>query len=200
MPSITIHALDVEIGGVRYTLTPPVAPPVVPPPPAVTVDANLFLVGGQSNMNNCRSFLSALGLTTFGFSEGAQPISYWDVGANGWTQLAAAIAGKNTAKAFVWFQGETDGLNGVTTAAYQAKLTDLIARVRAITRANLPILLTQISTLEAPFAPINAAITAAAASSGVYVIPTSDLSWGDTRHLDNAGATAWAQRVKDRVV
>jgi hypothetical protein len=66
-----------------------------------------------------------------GYALGAQPISHWAVGSEGERKLFARIeeAGKG-AGVFLWYQGESDTKSSEDAAAYQGRLTDLVARVR----------------------------------------------------------------------
>jgi hypothetical protein len=66
-----------------------------------------------------------------GYALGAQPISHWAGGAEGERKLLSRIeeAGKG-AGVFLWYQGESDTGSPEDAAAYQDKLTNLVARVR----------------------------------------------------------------------
>jgi lysophospholipase L1-like esterase len=66
-----------------------------------------------------------------GYALGAQPISHWAPGGEGERKLFARIeeAGKG-AGVFLWYQGESDTKSSEDAAAYQDRLTDLVARVR----------------------------------------------------------------------
>ncbi len=66
-----------------------------------------------------------------GYALGAQPISHWAVGSEGERKLFSRIeeAGKG-AGVFLWYQGESDTKSSEDAAAYQDRLTDLVARVR----------------------------------------------------------------------
>lgn len=162
------------------------------PPSGPTVNPNAYGYGGQSNMTNTVPFFIARVKTMRGFAEGAQPISYWDVGANGWTQLNAAIAGHSELRAFIWFQGETD--NGGDMATYTAKLVNLISRVRLSIGTNLEVFLT---LLNPQYVGSNGAIASACAQiANCALIHTADLEWAaDNIHLDNVGADAYVVRV-----
>ncbi len=66
-----------------------------------------------------------------GYALGAQPISHWAPGGEGDRKLFSRIeeAGKG-AGVFLWYQGESDTRSSEDAAAYQDRLTDLVARVR----------------------------------------------------------------------
>ncbi|HUW19816.1 MAG TPA: sialate O-acetylesterase [Sedimentisphaerales bacterium] len=66
-----------------------------------------------------------------GYALGAQPISHWAPGSEGERKLFSRIeeAGKG-AGVLLWYQGESDTKSPEDAAAYQDRLTDLVARVR----------------------------------------------------------------------
>ena len=66
-----------------------------------------------------------------GYALGAQPISHWAAGSEGERKLFSRIkeAGKG-AGVFLWYQGESDTKSPEDAAAYQDRLTELVARVR----------------------------------------------------------------------
>jgi len=66
-----------------------------------------------------------------GYALGAQPISHWAPGSEGERQLLSRIKrqGKG-AGVFLWYQGESDTSSPEDAAAYQDRLTNLVARVR----------------------------------------------------------------------
>jgi len=66
-----------------------------------------------------------------GYALGAQPISHWACGSAGERKLLSRIekAGKG-AGVFLWYQGESDTGSPEDAAAYQDRLTSLVARVR----------------------------------------------------------------------
>jgi hypothetical protein len=77
-----------------------------------------------------------------GWSMGAQSIEYWDEKNDGSGRGAGWLAGNGTglsavikqsgqnAGVFLWYQGETDGMNGMSENDYKEKLKDLAKRVR----------------------------------------------------------------------
>jgi len=66
-----------------------------------------------------------------GYARGAQPISHWDPGAPGDTTLLDRIeAAGQGAGVFLWFQGETDAMQGTDPADYVTRLKQLVERVR----------------------------------------------------------------------
>lgn len=174
-----------------------------------TINPNLFLASGQSNMANIMQygFFTAQGLTVYGFARGAESIACWAPQGDCWAQLLPQITGRTTAKAFVWFQGESDNIAGVyagltdaqITSSYVAAARDVFTRVRlAVGNPYLPIYLTKVSgTYVVPgtartFTAINAALVQLAGSlAHVRLIDTSDPGWwaGDNLHVNNLGAT-----------
>ncbi len=70
-----------------------------------------------------------------GFASGGQPIKYWDEEAAGWKALSANIkmCGEG-ASVFLWYQGESDGVDKTDAKTYEAKLKDLVSRVRTLAK------------------------------------------------------------------
>ncbi len=75
-----------------------------------------------------------VGLT--GFADPGKPIANWDPGAVDMVGLERSIheQGGEGAGVFLWYQGESDANTAMDTPTYQAKLRDLIARVRKSAR------------------------------------------------------------------
>ena len=74
-------------------------------------------------------------LRLMGYAEGGQPIKYWDEGQQGYTALAANIKQCGLGGGvFLWFQGESDAIGGMDISTYQAKLKDLVSRVRTVAK------------------------------------------------------------------
>lgn len=68
-----------------------------------------------------------------GFASGGQPISFWDDGKSGLTSLTANIkACGEGARAFLWYQGESDGKSGMDAKTYREKLAALVGKVRTL--------------------------------------------------------------------
>jgi len=66
-----------------------------------------------------------------GYALGAQPISHWAPGSEGEMKLLSRIKRKGKgAGVFLWYQGESDTSSPEDAAAYQDRLTNLVARVR----------------------------------------------------------------------
>lgn len=68
-----------------------------------------------------------------GHGKPGQPISYWDIGQVGWTQLQSNIQNSNLSfDAFIWYQGEADSTPDLCNN-YFNKITNLLTRIRSIT-------------------------------------------------------------------
>jgi hypothetical protein len=66
-----------------------------------------------------------------GYALGAQPISHWAPGSEGERKLLSRIKKQGEgAGVFLWYQGESDTSSPEDAAAYQDRLTNLVARVR----------------------------------------------------------------------
>lgn len=74
---------------------------------------------------------SGIEIRLVGSASGGKPISFWHAGRPGHKDLMSSIAdaGKG-AGVFLWYQGESDALNGVTRVDYIDELKQHIARVR----------------------------------------------------------------------
>ena len=151
-----------------------------------------LIVSGQSNALELAPRLARYE-TVIGFQKGAQPIAYWAPDADGWRYLRRAIAGRADAKAFVWCQGELDAQQG--TRNYRVKLTDLVARVRAITRADLPVRLCELGP---GASTLNAELRAYVAGDPLAtIVPTHDLPFKkDGIHPTDVGYDLLAQRIR----
>lgn len=78
-----------------------------------------------------------------GWAKPSTPISAWAPGGAAWLGLQTAIvdAGAADASAFIWWQGEADAVAGTNATDYGTALESLIARVRTLTRWDLPVML-----------------------------------------------------------
>ncbi|MBI3828707.1 MAG: hypothetical protein HY291_04280 [Planctomycetes bacterium] len=87
-----------------------------------------------------------VGVKICGWASGGQPISLWEEAGGGWKSLSGQIraAGKN-AGVFLWYQGESDAVNGYGPDKYLEVLQDLASRVRK--EAGNPQMLTVIVQL-----------------------------------------------------
>ena len=65
-----------------------------------------------------------------GYNYGAKPISWWDDGSDGWTDLIAGLDAIGSFNDFVWIQGTADVLLNTQKVAYQAKLQSLFDRLK----------------------------------------------------------------------
>lgn len=163
---------------------------------AVALAAPL-IVSGQSNALDLAPRLARY-QTVIGYQRGAQPIAYWNVGAEGWQRLAASIRGRADAIGFVWCQGEADAVDTTRTpGSYLRALTDLIERVRAITRKDLPVRFCELGP-----APVNDAINAelrqlVRADPLAAIVPTRDLPFKpDQIHPTDVGYDLLARRIR----
>ena len=107
---------------------PPTSPPAAPSPVALPLP---LVLSGQSNalMDHLGQPLSSVyapGAVTV-VARGSTPIRAWDVGAPMWQQLAPSL--DRPLQAFVWWQGESDAMEGSTH--YGADLKAFLGRVRA---------------------------------------------------------------------
>lgn len=147
---------------------------------------------------------------------GGSPISTWAPGkswdqtkSNPWddAMVRAKQAMKDgTLKAILWHQGESDS-NPKLAAAYEGKLTELIARFRAELHApDLPFIIGQLGKFDAEGAPwsegriaVDRAQQAVAAKvPHVYFVSAEGLgSRGDKLHFSTAAAKALGQRYAE---
>lgn len=105
-------------------------------------------LSGQSNALKLRPYLAdalrASGKNLVGWQKGAQQISVWDAGQQGWLGLSQSLGPH--VQALVWWQGESDGENGIA-AGYQSRLASFIARVRtAVGNPSLPVYLIEVGS------------------------------------------------------
>jgi hypothetical protein len=123
-----------------------------------------------------------------------------------WRDLAPTLT--PDVSRFVWFQGESDADFDVTpgaplTTGYSARLRDLIARVRQLTRPNLFVIICGLAN--APRNQVEFDIFrgeqqrfVATDPNAVY-IPTIDLPSNDTQHLTSEGYEMLAVRIASAV-
>lgn len=155
--------------------------------------ASVIALSGQSNALKIRPYLAdalrSSGKSLSGWQKGAQPISVWDAGQPGWIGLAPTLGPQ--VKALVWWQGESDGENGVS-AGYQSRLASFISRVRvAVGNPDLPVYMIEVGSnpLFAQIGPQQAAYCAT--DSNCHFIAASALP-AYVSHMDAAGYTTVA--------
>jgi hypothetical protein len=161
-------------------------------PPAGTI-----LISGQSNAGNVAPFLVSAYYPSAAVmsAHGGEPIRQWSVGSAYWNELAPLL--RHPLRAFVWWQGETDGDRQTTT--YLADLTDLVARVRA-TNGDPSLLVIVVRILPLPHA-VGAAVRAAqetfvqADTNAILVSSDGVPAQNDGYHLTNAGYRQMATRI-----
>jgi hypothetical protein len=151
-----------------------------------------LIVSGQSNALALAPRLARY-QPVIGYQLGAQPIAFWAPNADGWRRLSAAIQGRTDAVAFVWCQGEIDAQLG--TLNYRHALSDLILRVRRITRMNLPVRLCELGPgADALNADLRAYV---AADPLTRIVPTRDLPFQkDGIHPTDVGYDLLARRIR----
>lgn len=113
---------------------------------ALNPPAPLWILSGQSNAREVKPYLdvaaSAAGATVIGWAEGGDTISVWAPTGVGYGWIAPMF-GLLGVSAFIWWQGETDALQGLL-GTYAASLADLIARVRtAAGNPHLPVIIVE---------------------------------------------------------
>jgi len=128
---------------------------------------------------------------------GAEPIASWASSAPLWATLRTLLS-PGRVRAFAWWQGESDGYNGMDTATYQAALSDLITRVRsAASMTTLPVIVVRIKG-DTAFNSIRAAQSAfVAGDSHATLINIDDLAADavGSPHLTTAGYQTAAARI-----
>jgi len=87
-----------------------------------------------------------------GYALGAQPISHWAVGSEGERKLLSRIKKRGKgAGVFLWYQGESDTSSPEDAAAYQDRLTNLVARVRkAAENPQMTVVVIQLCAMTRP--------------------------------------------------
>ncbi len=171
--------------------------------PTAPTLAPLICASGQSNMNNLLPVLKSI-TRAQGWSEGAQPIRFWDTGSRGWDSTAPFLT--PDCATFAWLQGETDDAGGETPelgqfgptlpSIYQSSEANLFARVRARTSSTLPIVVIQIAPRFATIRPAQAAVCAS--DPHCRFLSTDDLAFPDGIHLDDASLRTLAMRIMVR--
>lgn len=135
----TIRQGTLSLDPAKYALSVIAANLTIVAVPTPTQSGMAIALAGQSNAVNGAAAIGAWTHVAITSSVSGQAIQNWDVGGANWPALAAALASTSIA-AFVWWQGESDAGPGLVDV-YAAKLRDLIARVRAIKGATLPVVL-----------------------------------------------------------
>ena len=129
-----------------------------------------------------------------GFASGGKPIAYWYPGQPGHGGLFPVIdrSGQH-ADVFLWYQGESDTGGRLTTAEYQRRLTEHIARVRqASASPNLLAVIVQLGPSLRTNIGGYMAIREAQRQFVIHdehaiLVPALGRTLKDTVHLDNAG-------------
>ena len=87
-----------------------------------------------------------------GYALGAQQISHWAPGSVGERKLFSRIQKHGEgAGVFLWYQGESDTNSPEDAAAYQDKLTDLVARVRKTAKnPHMTVVIIQLCAMTRP--------------------------------------------------
>lgn len=153
-----------------------------------------IVLSGQSNALNVRPYLAdALrpsGKNLTGWQKGAQQISVWDEGQPGWNGLVPTL--KPNIKALIWWQGESDGENGVPDG-YQGRLGSFISRVRvAVGNPTLPVYIIQVGS-HPLWSTIGPQQTAYCASDPYCTFISAAQIPAYVSHMDAAGYAAVAQ-------
>jgi hypothetical protein len=171
----------------------PMAPTPVEPP--------TWALSGQSNAVLLRPALSRHA-TIVGAALSGTPIAAWAPDGGMWFTLAATLS--PIVSMFVWFQGESDADVGITpgapsTTSYVSHLRDLVARVRALTRPNLFVVVCGLANSPADQVRFDAMRTelqrfVATDANSVYV-STLDLPSNQSQHLTDEGYVMLAARI-----
>jgi len=128
-----------------------------------------------------------------GYASGGQPIKHWDEKQSGATGLFAALQRDGiNADVFLWYQGESDGKEGMDAETYKAKLKDLVERVR--TAAKNPQMIAVIVQLglwknaAGDFMPIREAERQfVLEDKNAILVPALGRAMGDYVHLSKDG-------------
>lgn len=137
---------------------------------------------------------SGIDVRLVGSATGGKPISFWHPGNAGHTDLMASIndAGKG-AGVFLWYQGESDALSGVTRVDYVDELKQHVRRVR--TQTGNPDLLAVIIQVGSDTRKGWSGYTTLREAQRQFVlqdrrailVPALGRTLKDAVHLDNAG-------------
>jgi len=159
--------------------------------------ASTILISGQSNAGNVAPFLVSAYYPSAAVmsAHGGEPIRQWSEGSAYWNELTPLL--RHPLRAFVWWQGETDGDRQTTT--YLADLTDLVARVRA-TNGDPGLLVVVVRILPLPHdlgAGVRAAQEAFVRADANALLVSSDgaAAQNDGYHLTNTGYRQMATRI-----
>jgi hypothetical protein len=161
------------------------------------VPSSTILISGQSNAGNVAPFVVAAYYPSAAVmsAHGGEPIRKWAAGSPYWNELAPLL--RHPLRAFVWWQGESDG--DLQTPTYLADLTDLVARARA-TNGNPDLFVIIVRILPLPHdlgAGVRAAQEAFVKADASAVLVSSDgvPAQNDGYHLTNAGYRQVAARI-----
>ena len=127
-----------------------------------------------------------------------QPIGNWDAQSGNFQLLSANIKKcAEGAGVFLWYQGESDAAAGMDTAAYQAKLKDLVARVRAAAKnPNMLAVIIQVGVYTTGCVPIREAERRFVIEDGnALLLPALGRTLGDTVHLNTPGYKELGQEI-----
>ncbi len=167
-----------------------------------------ILCSGQSNAlwlctgspDHLESFWIPYGTVRGDYASGA-PISLWDADGQYWERLKAVLPGAPV-DAFVWWQGETDGLRGISDGVYGSKLDGLIKRVREA--LNTPRLLVVVVEMGqgVPNGPVQReTLSWTQRDAHAVYIRTSGLEYmGDGVHMTANGYLGVATRIANAIV
>lgn len=138
-----------------------------------------------------------------GWAKASQPIATWAEGGSSWQPLRPTLTPEATH--FLFFQGEADAAAGTLAWVYAAALADLIRRVRAHTRADLPVTIVGLADPVPPYESAMYAIRSAQQGAAQEVapparyVPASGVPLDPTNpwHLSYDGYTALGYRLAD---
>jgi hypothetical protein len=127
-----------------------------------------------------------------GYAVGGTRIDRWDDGGPGLTGLEAEITKVDRkVDVFLWYQGESDGLEGTEPDVYSKKLEHLIHWVRAAcAKPELPVVIVQLASerVGKSFAGIREAQRAVvAADPHAILVPALGCEMKDSLHLSREG-------------
>jgi len=128
-----------------------------------------------------------------GYASGGQLISHWDEKQSGATGLFAAIQRDGiNGDVFLWYQGESDGKEGMDSETYKNKLKDLVERVRtAAKNPQMVVVVIQLGAWKSTsgdFMPIREAQRQfVIADKNAILVPALGRVMGDYVHLSKEG-------------
>lgn len=153
-----------------------------------------LVMSGQSNAELGAPALTTLHPDTAVSALSGTPISEWNVGNASWVNLVPLL--NAPMRAFVWWQGETDGAQG--NPHYAADLAEFIARVRRTRGVNVRVVIVRVVNLP-EFSAVRAAQEAfVKADSNARLVDTDAyrLSPPGNAHLTDEGYTAVAALIR----